>query len=105
MAAAPLPTLCDGLADLAASFERFAHRSGAEFLVQDNAALPITGEEGRRYLNLIKALQHLALLQERELGALRMLVGEIPGRVETPAVTEGNIIRPNFGGKKHDSEA
>jgi len=95
MAAAPLPTLCDGLADLASSFERFTR--------QDGQLQPLTSEEARRYLNLIKALQNLARLQERELGALRMLVGDIPGRVETATPIEGdNIIRPNFRGNRDE---
>lgn len=95
MAAAPLPTLCDGLADLASSFERFTRQDG-----QQHA---LTIDEARRYLNLIKALQNLAKLQERELGALRMLVGDIPGRVETVSPVQGdNIIRPNFRGNRDE---
>ena len=95
MAAAPLPSLCDGLADLASSFERFTRQD-----VQQHA---LSTEEARRFLNLIKALQNLARLQERELGALRMLVGDIPGRVETVSPVEGgNIIRPNFRGNRDE---
>lgn len=95
MAAAPLPTLCDGLADLASSFERFSR--------QDGQHEHLSTEEARRFLNLIKALQNLARLQERELGALRMLVGDIPGRVETASPVEGdNIIRPNFRGNRDE---
>lgn len=71
MSTAKLPSLADGLRSLAANFEKF---NG----IADEEALPMTGENGRACLTLLRTLYHLALVQERELGALRMLVGDLP---------------------------
>ncbi|EXL08569.1 hypothetical protein BG46_01320 [Brucella anthropi] len=87
MSAEKLPSLPDGLKALVDRFEQF---NG----IADTEVLPMTGENGRTCLALVRMLYHLALIQERELGALRMLAGDSsgqpkPGRQPT---SDGNVV-------------
>lgn len=87
MSSEKLPSLPDGLKALVDRFEQF---NG----IADTEVLPMTGENGRTCLALVRMLYHLALIQERELGALRMAVGDVsgtpkPGQQITP---EGNVV-------------
>ncbi|MEN5297859.1 hypothetical protein ABE530_05830 [Brucella sp. TWI559] len=76
MATSNLPTVSDGLQTLVQRFDKFNGIADAE-------TLPITGEDGRYCLTLLRSLYHLALIQERELGAMRVLVGDAKANPET----------------------
>ncbi len=75
MAASNLPTVSDGLQTLVQRFDKFNGIADAE-------TLPMTGEEGRFCLTLLRSLYHLALIQERELGAMRVIVGDAKANPE-----------------------
>ncbi|MBR7651429.1 hypothetical protein KCX83_03730 [Brucella oryzae] len=91
MSTAKLPSLSDGLRSLAVHFENF---NG----IADEEVLPMTGENGRACLTLLRTLHHLALIQERELGALRMLVGDLPNggagsNADPSSSVDGKIVQ------------
>lgn len=75
--------------------------------IADDETIILGGEEVRSLLKIIRTLRHLAILQERELGALRRLddARELRKVVssELKAAVESrpgdNVIRPDFGGK------
>ncbi len=75
MAASNLPTVSDGLQNLVQRFDKFNGIADAE-------TLPMTGEDGRYCLTLLRSLYHLALIQERELGAMRVIVGDAKANPE-----------------------
>ncbi|WP_435656077.1 hypothetical protein [Brucella pituitosa] len=91
MAASNLPTVSDGLQTLVQRFEKFNGIANAE-------TLPMTGEDGRYCLTLLRSLYHLALIQERELGAMRVVVGDAKAKPEhasheLPASREGKVVQ------------
>lgn len=75
--------------------------------ISDNETIVITGMGVRRILSTLRTLRHLALLQEREIGALRQLEtsrglrdafsSELTSAME--AAPGDNVIRPDFRGK------
>jgi len=75
MSSSNLPTLSDGLNNLVHRFDKF---NG----IADTETLPMSGETGRSCLALLRTLHHLALIQERELGALRLLAGDVKPQAE-----------------------
>ncbi len=93
-------SVSDGLQMLADTFA--PHRT-----IPDRAVIEIDGKAVRSLLRTIRTLRHLAILQEREIGALRdlelsrrlckALSLELAQAVE-PAPAD-NVIRPDFGGK------
>lgn len=87
MSSQKLPSLPYGLKTLVDRFEQF---NG----IADTEALPMTGENGRTCLALARMLYHLALIQERELGALRMLVGDTSGQQTSgqQLTSDGNVV-------------
>ncbi len=97
MAAAKHNALSEGLLELNRHFEKF---NG----IADTETVPVAGSAGRQCLHLVRMLHHLALIQEREIGALRLLVGDV--RMPAPVLDTqaDNIIRPNFGGRTNDAD-
>lgn len=87
MSSQKLPSLSYGLNTLVQHFEGF---NG----IADTEVLPMTGETGRTCLALARMLYHLALIQERELGALRMLVGDASGQQPSgqQPTSDGNVV-------------
>lgn len=87
MTSTKLPSLSTGLKTLIDQFEQF---NG----IADTEVLPVTGEHGRKYLSLARMLYHLALIQEREIGALRMLVGDVSEQPSSgqPLTHVGNVV-------------
>lgn len=96
MVAAKQNALSEGLVELSRHFEKFNGIADAE-------TLPVSGSTGRHCLHLVRMLHHLALIQEREIGALRLLVGDVHMPAPKPQ-DDTNIIRPNFGGRKNDAD-
>ena len=87
MAASNLPTVSEGLQNLVQRFDKFNGIADAE-------TLPMTGEDGRSCLTLLRMLYHLALIQERELGAMRLIVGDLKAKPEEPAVPrDGKVVQ------------
>ncbi len=87
MSSEKLPSLPSGLKALVDRFEQF---NG----IADTEVLPMTGENGRTCLALVRMLYHLALIQERELGALRILVGDASGQQPSgqQPTSDGNVV-------------
>lgn len=75
--------------------------------IADAETIEIDGKGVRTLVNIIRTLRHLAILQEREIGALRQLEAARELRQvvtsELKAAAEklpgDNVIRPDFGGK------
>lgn len=98
-ARAPL-AVSEGLQMLSDTFA--PHRA-----IPDQAVIEIDGKAVRSLLKTIRTLRHMAILQEREIGALRdlelarrlrkALSSEMDQAVEPSS--DGNVIRPDFGGK------
>ncbi len=92
--------LSDGLQMLSETFA--PHRQ-----IADDETIILGGADVRSLLKIIRTLRHLAILQEREIGALRRLEAARELRQvvasELKAVAEtlpgDNVIRPDFGGK------
>jgi|GEM_PF-7028898 len=87
MSSDKLPSLSCGLKTFVDRFEQF---NG----IADTEVLPMTGENGRTCLAFARMLYHLALIQERELGALRMMVGDGAGpqpSIQSPT-HDGNVV-------------
>ena len=92
--------LSESLQMLSDAFE--PHRA-----IGDNETIVITGMGVRRILATLRTLRHLAILQEREVGALRQLETSRGLRdafsSELASAVDGdlgdNVIRPDFRGK------
>lgn len=97
MAAAKQNALSEGLLELNRHFEKF---NG----ITDTESVAVPGSTGRHCLHLVRMLQHLALIQEREIGALRLLVGDVRMPTPAPDTQSDNVIRPIFGGRKNDAD-
>ncbi|PZU18930.1 MAG: hypothetical protein DI589_22875 [Shinella sp.] len=96
MTGTPLSALTGGLNRLQEMFSPFAN-------IADGEAIEITAADVRVLLQSIRTMRHLALLADRELGALRMIE---EGRTVKMAVwreldlsMDDNVIRPDFGGR------
>lgn len=92
--------LSDGLQMLSDTFAPYRK-------IADDDTIVIGGADVRNLLKVIRTLRHLAILQEREIGALRHLEAARELRQvvtsELKAVAEtlpgDNVVRPDFGGK------
>lgn len=63
--------------------------------VMDNETVNISGQSGRTILQTLRFARHMALLQERELGALRMAAGDVsllPASDNSNPSPEGKIV-------------
>ncbi|PRA87945.1 hypothetical protein CQ054_05980 [Ochrobactrum sp. MYb29] len=78
MSSSNIPSLSEGLNNLVHRFDKF---NG----IADTETLSMSGETGRSCLALLRSLHHLALIQERELGAMRILVGDVKPQAEVGA--------------------
>ena len=94
MTSTPLAALTDGLNRLQATFSPFAD-------IADGESIEISAVDVRVLLQSIRTMRHLALLADRELGALRMM--ETSRTVNTAVwqeldlSLEDNVVRPDFG--------
>lgn len=104
------------LHDLSEGLLALKNDLGAFNEADDTETVEVDAAEMKRLCLVIDAMHRLAVLMETELGVFRSVEA---GRTVREAIeqlsiqqlrslmpeADGNIIRPNFGGKKNDGEA
>ncbi|MEW4398909.1 hypothetical protein AB1J06_09510 [Agrobacterium tumefaciens] len=104
------------LHDLSEGLEALKHDLSQFQNIDAPETVEIDAAEMKKLFLIVEAMHRLAILMETELGVFRSVEA---GRTVREAIEQlsvqqlrslmpeaaGNIIRPNFGGKKNDGEA